>query len=277
SSEPAISSTPTLAASPEKPAAGVPAAPGHGPTANVASNGNGLSSNAATTADAASGLATGIAPPAPGLLENASAAGASEPAAPAKAVTTGPAQAAVGAPSVLTATTPTSPAAPGGTTGAEIARAAQDPPPVDRQQLLDQVMAGLRTKIDARNGQAEIRLDPPNLGTLRVRIQMDNGTVSAQFFSDHSVVRGLLSENMDKLRSVLQSQGIAVDRLAVPPPTHPAAVPAGNLANGPGGDGRSAGHQGYSGRQAPDGQKSERGDFATVWQQTSQAPLDLVA
>lgn len=275
----AITAASTLAASPEKPPTGVSNGPNHGPAAKSSANANNLAANTSVSSDSASTpgqVATDI-PPAAGLPQIDSAASSGEHAAPAKTISSGSAQAVAGSPSVLTSTTPTTQLTPGGATSAENARAAQDPPPVDRQQLLDQVMSGLRTKIDARNGQADIRLDPPNLGTLRVRIQLDNGIVSAQFYSDHSVVRGLLSENMDKLRSVLQSQGIAVDRLVVPAPANNAGVPASNLANSTGGDGRSAGHQGYSGRQSPDGQKSERGDFATVWQQAQQAPLDLVA
>lgn len=181
---------------------------------------------------------------------------------------------------------------------AEKAQAAQDSPAVDQTQLLDQVVMGLRGKIDAKNSQADIQLNPPNLGTLQVRVKIENGILSAQFLSEHAVVRNLLSEHMDKLRSVLEGQGIAVDRLAVPnqtPPTMPVATSGGSQTwQNAGGDGRSAGQQGYaeqqsSGNQNQSGEEGRDGGgggngfrqasgSATRWLPGSEAaPIDLVA
>lgn len=164
--------------------------------------------------------------------------------------------------------------------GAESAAGAQDPPPVDPQETFDQVVLGLRGKMDARNGTAEIQLNPPNLGTLNVSIQLQNGALTAEFKSGSEVVRDLLKGNLEKLKSVLESQGIAVDKLSVQATADraaPAPVAAGQAVGPTNPDGRNGGQQGQeqrSGRQAAQEDES----FARLWQDLqAQAPLDLVA
>jgi flagellar hook-length control protein FliK len=164
--------------------------------------------------------------------------------------------------------------------GAESAAGAQEPPPVDPQQTFDQVVLGLRGKMDARNGTAEIQLNPPNLGTLNVSIQLQNGALTAEFKSGSEVVRDLLKGNLEKLKSVLESQGIAVDKLSVQATAGraaPAPVAAGQAVGPTNPDGRNGGQQGQeqrSGRQAAQEDES----FARLWQDLqAQAPLDLVA
>ena len=110
-------------------------------------------------------------------------------------------------------------------------------------------------KLDARNGNAEIQLNPPNLGSLRVSVNLANGTLTAQFQSDNASVRDLLLSQMDKLKSVLEGQGLAVDKLAVGPQVNANAggpqsvLPPQRFPDSANPDGRSGGNQGYSGRQ----------------------------
>jgi len=113
---------------------------------------------------------------------------------------------------------------------------------------------------------------------VNVSVSLENGTLTAQFQSDSDVVRNLLKDNMDKLKSVLQGQGVAVDRLAVNAPE----AQAGSGAAGSGGqgsfgsathDGRSAGQYQQNGRQP-----QPQGDgFARVFRQTQDMPIDMVA
>ena len=42
---------------------------------------------------------------------------------------------------------------------------------------MDQIVLGLKGKFDAHTGKAEIRLDPPNLGAVKVSVTLDNGTL----------------------------------------------------------------------------------------------------
>jgi flagellar hook-length control protein FliK len=161
---------------------------------------------------------------------------------------------------------------------ATTASAAQEPPVSDGAQTFDQVVLGLRGKIDARNGKAEIRLDPPNLGTVHVSISLDKGTLTAQFQSDSDSVRDLLKGNMEKLKTVLESQGVAVDRLSVESPATKAAAPDASSAQAGANNGRSAGqyHQNASDQRRS---QKESSTFSRVWREATQdaAPMDVTA
>ncbi len=166
------------------------------------------------------------------------------------------------------------------TAGAETARPAQETPAPDPQQTFDQVVLGLRGKFDPRAGKAEIRLDPPNLGTVRVSMSLENGSLSANFQSSSDLVRGLLKEHMDQLKSVLESRGVAVDRLAVEAPRDAVtSAPSAQQQNSSGNaahDGRSAGQH----QQDPRSRNGRPGDgtFASLFKKSAaQPPVDLVA
>jgi flagellar hook-length control protein FliK len=164
---------------------------------------------------------------------------------------------------------------------AEAAGAAQEPPAPDADQTFEQVVMGLRGKLDARSGKAEIRLEPPNLGPLQVSLHLNNGSLTAQFQSSSDVVRDLLKSNMEKLKSVLEGQGIAVDKLAVgtvesspdKAVTQPSKLPNSGAPNN---DGRSAGQY----HREPNNQKRPSGNaFGKIWRDANAeatSPVDLV-
>ncbi|HUO10178.1 MAG TPA: flagellar hook-length control protein FliK [Phycisphaerae bacterium] len=163
---------------------------------------------------------------------------------------------------------------------ANSAAPAQDSPRAEPDQTFEQIVLGLRTKVDATHSKAEISLNPPNLGTLHVSVSLQNGSLTAQFQSSSDVVRELLKGNMDKLKSVLESQGVTVDKLAVGAPQDKTelstASPGTAQTNQSANDGRSAGQY----NQQPPNQKRSQdpGSFAKAWQQAGdKAPIDLVA
>lgn len=55
---------------------------------------------------------------------------------------------------------------------------------------------------------AEIRLDPPDLGPLHVRITVSNEQTQVNFTSHHAVVREALDQNAYRLREMLAEQGM---------------------------------------------------------------------
>ncbi len=160
--------------------------------------------------------------------------------------------------------------------GADLAPPAQESLPAPTPDPFDQVVLGLKGKLDARTGKAEIRLDPPNLGTVKVSVTLDNGILTAEFHSASSVVRDLLKGNLEQLKTALQSQGVAVDRLAVDAPPNAGATgqnPQASFGSATH-DGRSAGHY----QDPRDGRPRSAGDgFARLFSQAQEAPLDLVA
>jgi flagellar hook-length control protein FliK len=156
---------------------------------------------------------------------------------------------------------------------------AQNSPRSEGSDTFDQVVMGLKGKLDARTGKAEIRLDPPNLGTVRVSVTLNDGQLTAEFQSASTLVRDLLKDNLDKLKTALQGQGVTVDRLAVDaPPALSAPAGAGQNAQSSFG---SATHDGRSAGQFQDGrsgqQRSAGEGFARKFAQALEAPLDLVA
>jgi flagellar hook-length control protein FliK len=163
---------------------------------------------------------------------------------------------------------------------AEAAPPAQETPRTDTPDPLEQVVLGLKGKFDARSGKAQITLDPPNLGTVKVALSLDHGALTAEFQSDSGMVRDLLKGNLEKLKSVLEGQGVAVDRLAVatPPAADTGAAPRQGQQNAfgsPAHDGRSSGH--YQQDSQPGRQHQDPNAFARHFRQAQDAPLDLVA
>jgi flagellar hook-length control protein FliK len=161
---------------------------------------------------------------------------------------------------------------------AEAAPGAQESPRSEAPELLDQVVLGIKGKLDARTGKAEIRMDPPNLGTVKVSVSLDQGLLTAQFHSESDVVRNLLRDNLEKLKTVLESQGVTVDRLAVSAPAD--AKQAGQQGQQAGfgsaaHDGRSAGQNQQDARSRQRSAQTE--SFSRMFEQVKEQPLDLVA
>jgi len=62
---------------------------------------------------------------------------------------------------------------------------------------------------------AELRLDPPHLGPLEVRITVTNDQATAVFVSNHSVVREAIEAAMPRLREMLADSGIMLGNTMV--------------------------------------------------------------
>lgn len=63
--------------------------------------------------------------------------------------------------------------------------------------------------------EAIISLRPQHLGQLDVQLSMQNGHLVAKFMTEHAGAKDLLEQQMTQLRTVLQAQGIQVERLEV--------------------------------------------------------------
>jgi Flagellar hook-length control protein FliK len=57
---------------------------------------------------------------------------------------------------------------------------------------------------------ADIRLDPPELGPLQVRVSVHQEQASVSFTSHHSAVREALDQSLNRLRDLFNEQGIAL-------------------------------------------------------------------
>lgn len=57
-------------------------------------------------------------------------------------------------------------------------------------------------------GRAEIRLDPPELGSLNIRLRIQHDQASISFSSPHAQVRDVLEQQMPRLREMLEEGGL---------------------------------------------------------------------
>ncbi len=61
-------------------------------------------------------------------------------------------------------------------------------------------------------GQAELRLDPPELGSLNIRLSIQHDQASLSFSSPHAHVREALEQQMPRLREMLAESGIELQQ-----------------------------------------------------------------
>lgn len=112
---------------------------------------------------------------------------------------------------------PTTPPSPGGAphlhTGTEVRREISLPVGTNgwSNGLGDQVAWMSRNN----QQQAQITLNPPNLGPLQITISLNSDQLNAQFVSPHAEVRQAIQEAMPQLKEMLASSGIALGQSSV--------------------------------------------------------------
>ncbi len=123
------------------------------------------------------------------------------------------------------------------------------------------VARGLQSALQQNGGSVTLRLHPPELGFVRIEMQVSNGTVSATLQSEQPQVRELLHQQLAQLRHGLESHGLNVERLQVQgPPNHHNFGDTSSDHRAPSDDGRSRGHftDGGSGREQDDSRDGRR-------------------
>jgi flagellar hook-length control protein FliK len=79
----------------------------------------------------------------------------------------------------------------------------------------DSIVTGVKAQLMPHGGAMEIRLDPPELGALKVMVEMRDGTMTATFQTSNEEATRLLSHSLNQLKHVLEGQGVSVERLQV--------------------------------------------------------------
>jgi flagellar hook-length control protein FliK len=102
------------------------------------------------------------------------------------------------------------------TSGAsQVAPTAQTRETDNTQLNTARIARGLQNAVQQKGGTVTLRLTPPEMGTVRIQLQMQSGTVNAQFHAETESTRSLLNQQMSQLRSSLEQQGLTVERLGV--------------------------------------------------------------
>ncbi|WP_337881116.1 flagellar hook-length control protein FliK [Rheinheimera sp.] len=105
-------------------------------------------------------------------------------------------------------------------------------------QLKEQVMLMVRDKVQT----AEIRLDPAELGSMQVKISMQQDQMSVQFVVQNGQTRDLMEQQMPRLRDLLQQQGIELSQGSVQQDSSSGRQASDGSGQGQNGRSATAGH-----------------------------------
>jgi flagellar hook-length control protein FliK len=78
-----------------------------------------------------------------------------------------------------------------------------------------EVVRSVRVLAEQGGGRVTIRLDPPQLGGLSLRVVVSDGAVHVSLLADQAPVADLLARHAADLRSALEGHGLRLDRLDV--------------------------------------------------------------
>ncbi len=148
-------------------------------------------------------------------------------------------------------------------------------PESDANPTTARVLRGLSAVINQRGGVMSMRLDPPDLGQLRIQMTIARGVVTAQFQATTAEAQALLDRSLATLRTALESHGLTVERLTVHATQAPGSQGMREHASdeqspqqrdhGDAGDGRSRGRN-----DDPNGEEPHR--FASMFDDEFQMP-----
>ena len=74
---------------------------------------------------------------------------------------------------------------------------------------------GLQSAIQHNGGAVTLRLSPPELGTVRIELNVTGSRVAAQLHTQNDAARNMLQQQLAQLRGGLEAQGLQVERLSV--------------------------------------------------------------
>ncbi len=94
---------------------------------------------------------------------------------------------------------------------------------LDRPEAIEQIARVVRTHANGRTSSMTLRLDPPELGQLRVDVRMQDQTLVVRFQAQTQAAHDLLQDRISELRHALDQHGIRLDRaeIEIRPPTTP--------------------------------------------------------
>jgi len=148
---------------------------------------------------------------------------------------------------------------------------------VDGRLVAQTVTKGLSAALQQRDGDVTLRLSPPTLGLVRIKMTLDHGSVGVRLETTNATAQSLLSEQLPALRTSLEARGLTVDRIAVHH-SSVVATPATSPNHQSGANDQSASQQDTTARQDHDagGAPSQgRRDQDALAQQENQIGQEL--
>ena len=87
-------------------------------------------------------------------------------------------------------------------------------PTVDRARFVLRVEGAMKAA-QQRDGKIQVRLSPPDLGSVKIELAMQNGVLSAKLEAETPAARNLLLDSLPALRERLAQQDIRIDKFDV--------------------------------------------------------------
>jgi flagellar hook-length control protein FliK len=134
-----------------------------------------------------------------------------------------------------------------------------------------QIVNSVHTQLLPNGGSIQLRLDPPDLGTMQVTVRMRDGMMSAEFQASNDQAAKLLSHSLGELKTQLETQGVSVEKL------HVSSVPRETRSGSGNSESRQQREQSPSHEQQREQQRKEM--IRRMWAKLAKGkgPLDMVA
>jgi flagellar hook-length control protein FliK len=113
---------------------------------------------------------------------------------------------------------------------------------------LERIVRVVQTQIDGDRSRATLRLDPPELGTVRLKLELQKDVLTLRIETQTTVAHRLLTEQLDSLRQSLQAAGIRLEQVEIRPPAAAGGTDDAHLSQDP--DAREAGQEQSTGTHA---------------------------
>jgi len=88
------------------------------------------------------------------------------------------------------------------------------PVPIDSARFLSRVAKAF-TSAQQRDGEVRLRLSPPELGSLRLQVSVQDGVMVARMETETEAAKAQLTNNLPALRERLAEQGIRIERFDI--------------------------------------------------------------
>jgi len=86
---------------------------------------------------------------------------------------------------------------------------------IDMQGNVDRVVKAARAVVARGSSTIQLRLDPPDLGTLRIEMKHDSSGLTMQLQATNSRAHQLLQQNAGELRAALEASGIQTNKIDI--------------------------------------------------------------
>ncbi len=87
----------------------------------------------------------------------------------------------------------------------------------EKAEIAPQIAKGLASLLQRKGGRMQIRLNPEALGRVQVDLRIEAGVVRVRLDAEQEQARQLLGNELDRLRLMLERQGLRVERLEIVP------------------------------------------------------------